>query len=91
MANKNKYWISKMLSGNDDVSSKRVAGMVMLVNIVIFCYIAIYGETILPEFMFEAVCFLTGGLLGITVFEGMFKKNPPTPPSEDKPTDETTQ
>ena len=48
---------------------------------------AVISEMVLPDFMFEAICFLAGGLLGITALENVFKKDPPaaedttTPPS----------
>jgi|DEB19_MinimDraft_3_1074340.scaffolds.fasta_scaffold15051_3 hypothetical protein len=88
MSQKRKYWVDKMLSGDDGVSSKRVAGMILLINVLVFCYTALLKDMILPDFMFEAVCFLTGGLLGITALENMFKR-PATPPATT--TDETTQ
>ena len=84
---KRKYWIDKMLSGDSGVSSKRVAGMLALVNIVLFCYLALFRDLVLPEFMFDAICFLCGGLLGITAVENIFNKKdpPPPPPTEESP------
>ena len=38
MTQKRKYWIDKMLSGDGGVSSKRVAGIFVLLNIIVFCY-----------------------------------------------------
>lgn len=77
MPQKRKYWVDKMLSGDDGVSSKRVAGTFVLLNVIVFCYMAVISEMILPDFMFEAICFLAGGLLGITALENVFKKDPP--------------
>ena len=86
MAQKRKYWIDKLLSGDSGVSSKRVSGVLILLNIVVFCYLALFREMVLPEFMFEAICFLCGGLLGVTAIENIFnKKDPPAPPTEETP------
>lgn len=80
MTKKRKYWVDKMLSGDDGVSSKRVAGMIVLINIIAFCYAALLDNLLLPDYMFEAICILAGSLLGITAIENVFKK--PTPPQE---------
>jgi hypothetical protein len=77
MAQKRKYWVDKMLSGDSGVSSKRVAGTFVLLNVIVFCYMAVLSEMVIPDFMFEAICFLAGGLLGITALENVFKKDPP--------------
>ena len=75
-----KYWIDKLVSSDSGVSSKRVAGIFVLVNIVVFCYAALLKDIKLPEYMFEAICLLAGSLLGITTFENIFRK--PTPPTD---------
>ena len=75
-----KYWIDKVVSTNSGVSSKRVAGIFILVNIIVFCYAALLRDMELPEYMFEAICLLAGSLLGITTFENIFRK--PTPPTD---------
>jgi len=72
MPNKKKNWINSMLSADGDVSSKRVGGLFILINIVVFCYLALFKTTVLPEFMFTSICFLAGSLLGITAVENMF-------------------
>ena len=66
-----------MLSGDSGVSSKRVAGVFVLVNIITFCYLALFRDLVLPEFMFTAICFLCGSLLGLTAVENVFKKDDP--------------
>lgn len=79
MKKNRKYWIDKLLSSDDTVSSKRVAGLFVLINIIIFCYMAVLRDMVLPDFMFEAICFLAGSLLGITALETVFKKKDPPP------------
>ena len=41
MAQKRKYWVDKMLSGDSGVSSKRVTGTFVLLNVIVFCYMAV--------------------------------------------------
>ena len=71
---KKKTWFDKMLSEGTDVSSKRVVSIFTLVNILIFCYIAVYTGKTLPEFMFDGLALIAGGGLGLTVVEAIFKK-----------------
>lgn len=77
MVKKPKYWLDKVVSSNSGVSSKRVAGIFTLANIIVFCYVALLCNIELPEYMFDAICLLAGSLLGITTVENIFKK-PPT-------------
>jgi len=74
MAKGNKNWIGSLLSADGDVSSKRVGGLFVLINIIVFCYLALFKTTVLPEYMFTSVCLLAGSLLGITAVENLFNK-----------------
>jgi hypothetical protein len=56
------------------VSSKRVVSIFTLINILIFCYVAVYTGKTLPEFMFDGLALIAGGGLGLTVVEAIFKK-----------------
>ena len=85
MSKQQHNWINKLLSSDGVVSSKRFAGIFTLINILVFCYLAIFGKTQLPEYMFEGICLLTGGLLGVTVFENIFKKSPPNNTNNNEP------
>lgn len=71
---KKKTWFDKMLSEGTDVSSKRVVSIFTLINILIFCYVAVYTGKTLPEFMFDGLALIAGGGLGLTVVEAIFKK-----------------
>ena len=64
-------FIKEMLSNNNAVSSKRVASMFALVNVVILAYIATFRskDGITPEFMYDSLCLIAGGGLGLTVIE----------------------
>jgi len=88
---KNKSWFDKLVSTDDGVSSKRVTGVFVLVNIVGFCYIALLKKVELPEYMFDAICLLAGGLLGVTTFENIFRKPPPPPTDTNNVTNESGQ
>ena len=74
MANGSKNWFNSMLSADGEVSSKRVGGLFVLINIIVFCYLALFKTTTLPEYMFTSVCLLAGSLLGITAVENLFNK-----------------
>lgn len=71
---KKKTWFDRMLSEGTDVSSKRVVSIFTLLNILVFCYIAVYTGKTLPEFMFDGLALIAGGGLGLTVVEAIFKK-----------------
>ena len=64
-------FIKDMFSNNNEVSSKRVASMFVLINVVVLAYIATFRskDGITPEFMYDALCLIAGGGLGLTVIE----------------------
>jgi hypothetical protein len=66
-----KKFIMDMLSSNNEVSVKRVASMFVLVNLVILAYVATFksNEGMTPEFMYDSLCLIAGGGLGLTVVE----------------------
>ena len=71
----NKFFKS-LLSPDDEVSSKRVISIVVLINIIAMGWIAVYYDDkhIVPEFIFDALAMITGGGLGLTVIEKIFAK-----------------
>jgi hypothetical protein len=70
-----KKFFKHLVSGVDDVSSKRVASLFLLVNVVVLSYIsAIKNGGQLPQYMFDALCLLTGSGLGLTSLEKIFSK-----------------
>jgi hypothetical protein len=66
-----------MFSSKGELSSKRVSAVFTLVNVIILAYIATFrnDDHITPEFMFDALCLIAGGGLGLTVIEKIFDKN----------------
>ena len=69
-------FIKSMLSSKGDVSSKRLITLFLVLNLVVAMYIAVYNneEKVAPEFMFDSLCLLAGGGIGLNVLEKIFKK-----------------
>ena len=84
-------FIKEMFSNNNEVSSKRVASMFVLINVVILAYIATFRskDGITPEFMYDALCLIAGGGLGLTVIEKVlalkYKGKEESPADKNKP------
>jgi len=79
-----KDFFTKMLSSGGEVSSKRFTSFFTLINVVILTYLATFlsADKKTPEYMFDALCLIAGGGLGLTVIEKIFtkKENKETPP-----------
>jgi hypothetical protein len=71
-----KKFIMNLLGNGSDVSSKRFASLFTLLNVIVLTYIATLTskEGITPEYMFDALCLIAGGGLGLTVVEKIFSK-----------------
>jgi hypothetical protein len=80
-----KKFFYDMFSSKGDLSSKRVSAVFTLVNVIILAYIATFrnDDHITPEFMFDALCLISGGGLGLTVIEKIFDKKNPKPNNND--------
>ena len=63
-----------MFSSDSGVSSKRVISFIILINVIIFCYVATFLGKIIPEFMFDGLALVGGGGIGLTAIENIFKK-----------------
>jgi len=81
-----KEFLKNLLSGSSDTSSKRFAALVTLGNVLVLTYLAAWKSSwITPEFMFNALCLIVGGGLGLTVIEKIFNKGNNTPPAPPAP------
>jgi hypothetical protein len=71
-----KNFIINLLGNGSDVSSKRFASLFTLLNVIVLTYIATLTskEGTTPEYMFDALCLIAGGGLGLTVVEKIFSK-----------------
>ena len=68
-------YFKTMMSGSDEASSKRFAALFTLLNIIIMAYWStIHNNGITPQYIFEALCCLTAGGLGLTVAEKLMAK-----------------
>ena len=71
-------FLKDLMSSKSEYSSKRASAMFTLLNVIILTYIATFrnNDHITPEFMFNALCLIAGGGLGLTVIEKIFDKKP---------------
>jgi hypothetical protein len=71
-----KEFIKKLISANDDMSSKRFAALVCTATVITLAFIASVADKdkICPEFMYDALCLIAGGGLGLSVIEKIFEK-----------------
>ena len=67
-------FFSRMFSSDSGVSSKRVISFIILINVIIFCYVATFLGKIIPEFMFDGLALVVGGGIGLTEIENIFRK-----------------
>jgi hypothetical protein len=76
-----KEFFYDLFSNKSSLSSKRVLSALTLLNIIILAYIATFrnDDHITPEFMFDALCLIAGGGLGLTVIEKIFDKKKEVP------------
>ncbi len=63
-----------LLGSSTGTSSKRVAALFTLVNLIAFAWVAAIksDDYTVPEFMFDALAWVVGAGLGFTVMERMF-------------------
>jgi hypothetical protein len=69
-----KQFLKKMLSASSDVSHKRVIVTLFAICIIIFCFVATYASKVIPEFMFDALCWIVAGGMGLTILDKFAKK-----------------
>ena len=73
-------FIKNILSSESPESSKRLAAFLSLVAVIIMAFLATFNKNwITPEFMFDALCLIAGGGLGLTVIEKIFDKRKEVP------------
>ena len=76
-----KKFFYDLFGNKSSLSSKRVLSAFTLLNIIILAYVASFrnDDHITPEFMFDALCLIAGGGLGLTVIEKIFDKKKEVP------------
>jgi hypothetical protein len=70
-------YFKKIMSANTNESSKRFVSILAFLCVALLTFIGtFFKEYICPEFMFDALCLISGGGLGLTVIENIFQKKP---------------
>jgi hypothetical protein len=69
-----KEFFKNLFSNSDAVSSKRFAALFTLLNVIVLTYMATYhaADKITPVFMFQSLCWIVAGGLGLTAAEKIF-------------------
>ena len=89
-----KKWVLSILSRDGDQSSKRLVGLYCILTGSALAWIATFSEYKTPEYMYNTIMFIGGGVFVGTMIEGVFtqKMNIPfkskenavnTPPNEE--------
>jgi hypothetical protein len=80
-----KKWILSILSKDGDQSSKRLVGLYCILTGSALAWIATFSEYKTPEYMYNTIMFIGGGVFVGTMLEGVFtqKMNLPVKPKED--------
>jgi hypothetical protein len=68
-----KEWLVSMLSNCSKVSSKRVIAIFVVINLIVFSYVATFTHYVCPIAMYDTLALLTGGMFGGTVIEKFTK------------------
>jgi hypothetical protein len=69
MNEKLKSWLKELLTSSTKVSSKRIIAIFVVINLIIFSYVATFTIYIIPIAMFDTLAILAGSLFGGTVIE----------------------
>jgi hypothetical protein len=69
-------FLNQLFGEGTAVSSKRVSGIVTLINLLVLAYISTYKNGTTPQFMYETLALLCGSFLGLTSIERIFVKKP---------------
>ena len=80
-----KEWLVSMLSNCSKVSSKRVIAIFVVINLIVFSYVATFTHYVCPIAMYDTLALLTGGMFGGTVIEKFTKSK-----ANDKGTNDST-
>jgi hypothetical protein len=69
MNEKLKSWLKELLTSSTKVSSKRIIAIFVVINLIVFSYVATFTIYIIPIAMFDTLAILAGSLFGGTVIE----------------------
>jgi uncharacterized membrane protein YagU involved in acid resistance len=74
MKEKLKTWLTEMVTSSTKVSSKRIIAIFVVINLIVFSYVATFTIYIIPIAMFDTLAILAGSLFGGTVIERFTKQ-----------------
>jgi hypothetical protein len=69
MKEKLKSWLNELVTSSTKVSSKRIIAIFVVINLIVFSYVATFTIYIIPIAMFDTLAILAGSLFGGTVIE----------------------
>jgi hypothetical protein len=69
-----KSWLKELLASSTKVSSKRFISIFVVINLIVFSYVATFTIYIIPIAMFDTLAILAGSLFGGTVIERFTKQ-----------------
>jgi len=70
-----KNWINNLFSYSKSVSSKRVTAIFIVINLIALAYVGTFTSYVAPQFMYDALAIVAGGVLSTTVVEAFTKKS----------------
>lgn len=79
-----KKWILSILSKDGDQSSKRLVGLYCILTGSALAWIATFSEYKTPEYMYNTIMFIGGGVFVGTMLEGVFTQRINLPKPEPK-------
>jgi len=80
-----KEWLKSLLTSCSKVSSKRIVAIFVVINLIVFSYVATFTHYVCPIAMYDTLALLTGGMFGGTVIEKFTKSK-----ANDKGTNDST-
>jgi len=70
-----KEWINNLFSYSQKVSSKRVTAIFIVINLIVLAYVGTFTSYVAPQFMYDALAIVAGGVLSTTVVEAFTNKS----------------
>jgi hypothetical protein len=67
-------FLNELFGEGTAVSSKRVSGIVTLVNLLVLAYISTYKNGMTPQYIYDTLALLCASFLGLTSLERIFVK-----------------
>lgn len=67
-------YLKKIIRSDTPESSKRFIGIVSFICVAFLSFLGTFTKYQCPEYMYNALCLISGGGLGLTVIEKIFDK-----------------